>query len=242
MPRGRKARSWIKIDCDGVLHGSINYLFILERQVGWENWDIEKLVSLACQATWLKMVAFSEVCGGRPGWIEDNNGNGLPQEFIAQELRCPLDLFKLVLDKMIEDKAIDINGTGSIHLVNFDHYQFGEYDRQKPYRFGQQEAEKVQSTSPKKPYGEFLNVLLTNEEWAKLIERFSEQGTRDRIENLSSAIASKGYKYKSHYATILTWDRMDTKRGMPKNGTHKQSSAREGRAKVIKDSIGKPLR
>jgi len=225
MPRGRKPRFWIKVDCEGVLRGSINYLLPLDGQ-----------------AVWIKMIAYSEVCGGRPGWIEDNNGNGLPHDFIAQELHCPLEVLELVIGKMKEDKAIDINGTGSIHLVNFEHYQFGEYDRQKPYRFGQQEAEKVKSDSPKKSYGEFSNVTLTDEEHAKLIERFGKKGANDRIENLSSAIASKGYKYKSHYATILTWERMDTKRGIPKNGKAGQSTTREERAKILKDSIGKPLR
>ena len=225
MPRGRKPRFWIKVDCEGVLRGSINYLLPLDGQ-----------------AVWIKMIAYSEVCGGRPGWIEDNNGNGLPHDFIAQELHCPLEVLELVIGKMKEDKAIDINGTGSIHLVNFEHYQFGEYDRQKPYRFGQQEAEKVKSDSPKKSYGEFSNVTLTDEEHAKLIERFGKKGANDRIENLSSAIASKGYKYKSHYATILTWERMDTKRGILKNGKAGQYTTREERAKILKDSIGKPLR
>ena len=56
-------------------------------------------------------------------------------------------------------------------------------------------------------YGEFKNVILTEDEYQKLIKKFGEQGTSIRIENLSEGIASKGYKYKSHYATILSWER-----------------------------------
>jgi len=203
MPRGRKPRLWIKVDCEGVLRGSINYLLPLDGQ-----------------AVWIKMIAYSEVCGGRPGWIEDNNGNGLPHDFIAQELHCPVEIFELVLKKMRDDKAIETNGTGSIHLVNFEHYQFGEYDRQQPYRLGKKEAEKVESKTDKKPYGEFKNVMLTDEEHQKLIERFGPKLAEVKIEHLSSGVASKGYRYKSHYATILTWDRMDSKRGVG-NGAHK---------------------
>jgi len=203
MPRGRKPRFWIKVDCEGVLRGSINYLLPLDGQ-----------------AVWIKMIAYSEVCGGRPGWIEDNNGNGLPHDFIAQELHCPVEIFELVLKKMRDDKAIETNGTGSIHLVNFEHYQFGEYDRQQPYRLGKKEAEKVESKTDKKPYGEFKNVMLTDEEHQKLIERFGPKLAEVKIEHLSSGVASKGYRYKSHYATILTWDRMDSKRGVG-NGAHK---------------------
>jgi len=65
--------------------------------------------------------------------------------------------------------------------------------------------------SNKNIYGEFNNVLLTDEEYQKLITRFKETGTKERIEGLSTAIASKGYKYKSHYATILSWERMNGK-------------------------------
>jgi hypothetical protein len=207
MPRGRKPRNWIKIDCEGILRGSINYLLPLDGQ-----------------AVWMKMIAFSEICGGRPGWIEDNNNNGLPHDFIAQELHCLPELFELVLGKMKADKAVEVNGTGAIHLVNFEHYQFTEYDRQSPYRLGQREAAKVISVSPKKEYGEFKNVLLSDEEYGKLVEKFGIGGTRNRIENLSSSIASKGYRYKSHYATILTWERMDAKRRL--DGTHRQDIKR----------------
>lgn len=56
-------------------------------------------------------------------------------------------------------------------------------------------------------YGTLLNVLLTDEERLKLIEQFGEQGFMDRIENLGYYISSKGDKYKSHYGTILNWER-----------------------------------
>lgn len=54
-------------------------------------------------------------------------------------------------------------------------------------------------------YGEFKNVKLTNDEYKKL----EEKNLLPYIEKLSSYIASKGKKYKSHYATILTWSRKD---------------------------------
>jgi hypothetical protein len=59
----------------------------------------------------------------------------------------------------------------------------------------------------KEKYGEFKNVLLTEEEYHKL----EESNLLPYIEKLSSYIASKGKKYKSHYATILTWSRKDKK-------------------------------
>lgn len=61
----------------------------------------------------------------------------------------------------------------------------------------------------KEKYGQFENVLLTNDEYQKLKERFPDYD--EKIENLSGYIASKGDKYKSHYATILNWSRKDDK-------------------------------
>ena len=59
----------------------------------------------------------------------------------------------------------------------------------------------------KKKHGDAENVLLTEEEYQKLKDRFSDY--EERINNLSYYIASKGAKYKSHYMTILAWARKD---------------------------------
>ena len=67
--------------------------------------------------------------------------------------------------------------------------------------------------SPPKPtrhkYGLYENVLLTDEEYEKLVAEFPHD-YRDRIERLSEYIASKGAKYKSHLATIRAWAKKDT--------------------------------
>lgn len=72
------------------------------------------------------------------------------------------------------------------------------------------------------PYPEYPNVnKMTREEHQKLIEKFGEEGTRDRVENLSLYIASRGDKYKDHYATILAWDKRDRKGGS--DGTYRRN-------------------
>ena len=64
---------------------------------------------------------------------------------------------------------------------------------------------------PKKPtkhkYGEYKNVLLTDEELDKLKNEYPDWEAR--IERLSSYIESKGTKYNSHYATIRIWAKKD---------------------------------
>ena len=53
----------------------------------------------------------------------------------------------------------------------------------------------------KRPYGECANVFLTDEEHEKIIA----EGLAGLIDELSLYIASKGDKYKSHYAVIKQW-------------------------------------
>ena len=212
MARGRKPRTWVKIDCEGVLRGSINYLLSLEGQ-----------------AIWIKMIALSEMSGGRPGYIEDNNHRGLPVEYIAHELHCTVETLREVLAAMEGDGAIVIDEDLSIHLVNFEVYQFGEYDRQRQYRENKAQDVTQKTIKEKTKYGQFENVLLTDDEHGKLVARFGAEGILERIERLSEGIESKGYKYKSHYATILTWDRMQQERsdnGKTGFRTNKQDTPR----------------
>ena len=85
---------------------------------------------------------------------------------------------------------------------------------------------KRESAAPAKPepqpapkkgvFGQFVNVKLSPVEMDALIERFGPEGTCQRIDNLSGYIASKGDKYKSHYATLLQWEARDKKEGRGK--------------------------
>jgi hypothetical protein len=78
---------------------------------------------------------------------------------------------------------------------------------------GKDRLERVEeSDKPTQPsrhkYGEYENVLLSDEELQKLKKEFPKDWG-ERIERLSSYIASKGAKYKSHLATIRNWARAD---------------------------------
>lgn len=63
----------------------------------------------------------------------------------------------------------------------------------------------------KHKYGEYKNVLLTDDELQKLKTEYSDY--EERIERLSSYVASTGKPYKSHYATIRNWARKDQEQG-----------------------------
>ena len=72
------------------------------------------------------------------------------------------------------------------------------------------ESESKSESNPKvciKAHGPFENVKLTDTELEKLQKRFPDY--LQRIDRLSTYMASSGKRYKSHYATILKWAEKD---------------------------------
>ncbi|MBQ9228758.1 MAG: DUF4373 domain-containing protein [Eubacterium sp.] len=92
----------------------------------------------------------------------------------------------------VNNNAINVNNNGKNARSN----------QQSKVKESKVKESKVKESN-KSPYGAFANVYLTEEEYAKI----TEQGLLEVLEELSEAIESKGYKYKSHYATILAWHR-----------------------------------
>lgn len=79
------------------------------------------------------------------------------------------------------------------------------------------EKEKDKNKIKKHKYGEYANVLLSDDELFKLKSEFSDY--EQRIENLSSYIASTGKSYKNHLATIRNWARKE-KTEKPKQSSY----------------------
>ncbi len=73
----------------------------------------------------------------------------------------------------------------------------------------------VASLSSKKKekhiYGDLKHVRLTDDEHAKLVDKFGEPGCAEWIKTLDEGLDLKDYKYKSHYRAILKWERNSQK-------------------------------
>ena len=50
---------------------------------------------------------------------------------------------------------------------------------------------------------------MTKEEYEKLVDKFGKTIAESLIDKLNNGIGSKGYKYQSHYHTILNWAKRD---------------------------------
>lgn len=72
-------------------------------------------------------------------------------------------------------------------------------------------VEESKSKSPKHKYGQYFNVLLTDEEMEKLMTEFPFDW-QERVERLSEYIACHGKKYKNHLAVIRSWAKKDVGR------------------------------
>ena len=104
-----------------------------------------------------------------------------------------------------------------------------EYERMRNIPYTQTETQTETKTDTKregKPtptrhkYGEYNNILLSDEELSKLKAEFP-QDWKNRIERLSEYIASTGKPYKSHLATIRAWakkDRLEQGNGFSRAG------------------------
>lgn len=68
----------------------------------------------------------------------------------------------------------------------------------------------------KHKHGQYQNVLLSDDELAKLKMEFPADW-EERIERVSEYCASKGVTYKNYLATIRTWARKDRPRVVAKN-------------------------
>lgn len=65
-------------------------------------------------------------------------------------------------------------------------------------------------------YGEYQNVLLTDEDYAKLKAEFPTE-YEALIERLSAYMASTGRAYKNHLATMRNWARRDLEKGVARS-------------------------
>ena len=74
------------------------------------------------------------------------------------------------------------------------------------------EKDKRSAKPTRHKYGEYKNVLLSDEDMEKLKAEFPDDW-QQRIERLSGYIASTGKSYKNHLATIRNWAKRDKEKG-----------------------------
>jgi len=93
---------------------------------------------------------------------------------------------------------------------------------------------KDNKNSAKKKYGEYKNILLTDDEYTKLEDKVDN---RDYwIKEVDEGIELKGYTYKSHYLAILRWYR-DRDKYKPYSITENQDEIYDKKARDFYNSM-----
>jgi len=147
---------------------------------------------------------------------------------------CLLELSKVGLIVLYK-----VDGEQYLEFTNFDKFQILRKDRESgskipvpgqlpEYSRSTPALSKDNISKDKKKYLEF--VLLTDDEYKKLCDRFGKSVADSYIERLNNYLGSKGKKYKSHYHTILNWSNKDS--AAPKTGL----------PPIVVDSEGKTAR
>jgi hypothetical protein len=123
-----------------------------------------------------------------------------------------------------------IEGSCGTHVVLMDETETETEVKQKQ---NMRPSKKIVDREKQK-YLDF--VFLADDEYNKLVNQFGEQGTKDRIAVLNEGIGSKGYKYTSHYFTILSWERKAIAEG---KSTVKPDNPADDAARKLQEIYGK---
>lgn len=153
-----------------------------------------------------------------------------------------IDFIKREIEKRIKDKYND-NDNDNDSIVGVS-YHDSSHDSSET----EETSEPVENTGKesKKPskhkYGEYKNVLLTDEEYMKLQREFPN--TRELITYLDEYVEMKGYKAKSHYLAIRKWVvnavKEQAQRANKATGTHGKPKDDTTLRQWIKENGGNP--
>lgn len=149
------------------------------------------------------------------GLIYQDNGEALQIANFGEMVGSESDSAARVRKHRENQKALQCNG----NVTNYVTTEYRDKSIENRDKIIDKEIEKKkEEKSADKPrtvrhkYGEYKNVLLSDEDLTKLKTEFPNDYEK-RIEKLSCYIASTGKTYKNHLATIRNWARRDNERG-----------------------------
>lgn len=172
----------------------------------------ENTVLLALQALeQLNMIVTDNGFFSIAGWEEYQNIEGMDKIREQNRLRKQSQRARQK-EKMLPEKtdmSRDSHGTVTqSHATDIDIEEDKEREKEDINNIVPSPLSSKSKKPVKHKYGEYNNVLLTDAELEKLKAEYPDY--EERIERLSSYVASTGKSYKSHYATIRNWARKDT--------------------------------
>jgi len=153
-----------------------------------------------------------------PNWEKHQNIEGMEKIREQTRIRVARHREKQKQARIAENNVTSTGNeavTVTLHnAIDKNRIDKNRLDKEKDIIADSDESEALPPPKKAKPvkhkYGEYKNVLLTDDELQKLKTEYSDY--QNRIERLSSYVESTGKKYKSHYATIRNWARNDAEK------------------------------
>ena len=148
----------------------------------------------------------------REGNNVTNSGNNVTQMLPECYTEIEIEIEK-ELDK---DKEIELE---------IDKEDAQAPDQEKKLAKSKQKKQKTE----KHKYGEYENVLLSDDEYKKLVDKVGNEKADAVIKNFSELKEMKGYTYKSDYLALLKWgirayEEQNSRTGSGKNGRFNKES------------------
>lgn len=188
----------------------LNYL---EQVVAFQRWkDVNPLPASAI-ALWYELMA---ACN-KAGWPEVFTIQNALLQATAGMSRKEFDRARQILidlGRIHYSKSKRVNTAGKYEIIPFPAVQKGQQEGQREeHRRGNERGNKRGALkdlidqdlnrNEKKTRAEF--VTMTDDQYAKLIDKYGEADANGMIESLSNYKGSKGATYKSDYHAILKW-------------------------------------
>lgn len=104
----------------------------------------------AQRGVWNDLLDLADISRVKRGLISPAEGQAYTHAYIAGILNVPLELLNATIALCIKKERVIENGSG-IGIVNWNKYQ-SDYDRQKPYRQGNQEGKGTNKKCPSCDY------------------------------------------------------------------------------------------
>lgn len=139
---------------------------------------------------------------------------------IIESIICDFDLFKFKKNKFYSVSALERLEQRKIKSDKARQsasVRWNKANAMRPHSDSNaikvKESKVNKSKEKKKPvkhkYGEFKNVLLTDDEHRKLLDAFGERFVKRKVQDLSEYIEIKKPKYKNHYLVLRKWAKRD---------------------------------
>lgn len=184
-----------------ILFLKLIHLFNLSVWSEWLAVDNQRMMSL------VQTKREQSVIEWRDKLLENNlivyakGKKGLPNKYKLNDKMAFIGEAKSVVNSVVQSVVKNVGNSVVQPVV-----QSVAIDKQNKTK--QNKKENTAKAVSKKKFGEFENVFLSKQEFEKLKARFKNEA-EVYIERLSNYIESSGKRYKSHYATILSWAEKD---------------------------------